>query len=173
MSAGIRQSQSFSSGTIEPSLRARSRGQTGNTTRLTRRWRLSPDGGRIIWPMKPTYADIAECVEKHHGFVPKTCWIAHVKELNGLPVRVASNRQSGATRVTPCPKDKRAAIEDCFRRLGLIRKRPRFECPHCDVLVNFTHTRVEDGIWPCCKVPFSPKEAEEISSAVCLYEFER
>jgi len=51
------------------------------------------EGGRIIHRMKPTYAEIAECVKLRHGFVPKTCWIAHVKELNGLPVRVAHPAQ--------------------------------------------------------------------------------
>lgn len=80
-----------------------------------------PEGGRIIHRMKPTYAEIAECVKRRHGFVPKTCWIAHVKELNGLPVRVAPNRQSRKTRMVPCPSEKRASIEDCFRRLGVIR----------------------------------------------------
>ena len=33
----------------------------------------------------PTYRDIQEDVKKLHGRTVKTCWIAHVKELNGLP----------------------------------------------------------------------------------------
>lgn len=70
--------------------------------------------------MNRTYTDIAECVKQRNGFVPKTCWIAHVKELNGLPVRVAPNRQSRAARVFPCPPEKRKAIEECLKRLGLL-----------------------------------------------------
>ena len=70
--------------------------------------------------MQPTYADIADCVKRHHGFTPKPCWIAHVKELNGITVRVAPNRYDREKRTVPCPPEKRGAIEDCFRRLGLI-----------------------------------------------------
>jgi hypothetical protein len=60
-------------------------------------------GGRIIQRMNATYADISDCVKRRHGFVPKTCWIAHVKELNGLPLRVAPNRQCRAVRMVPLP----------------------------------------------------------------------
>jgi len=40
-------------------------------------------------------------IEKQYGFIPKTCWIAHVKHMSGLPMRKAPNRQ-GAARVEPC-----------------------------------------------------------------------
>jgi hypothetical protein len=36
-----------------------------------------------------TYKDIQKYVKQRFGFEPKTCWIAHVKELNGLPTRSA------------------------------------------------------------------------------------
>jgi hypothetical protein len=32
----------------------------------------------------PTYADIAKEVQRIGGFVPNTCWIAHVKSEFGL-----------------------------------------------------------------------------------------
>ncbi len=32
-----------------------------------------------------TYRQIREYVSEQYGYVPKTCWIAHVKELNGSP----------------------------------------------------------------------------------------
>jgi len=67
-----------------------------------------------------TYVAIKECVVKQFGFVPKTCWIAHVKELNRLPVSVAHNRHDPSVRQVPCPPDKRAAIESAFRSLGLL-----------------------------------------------------
>jgi len=66
-----------------------------------------------------TYAEIQAYVQKHHGFVPKTCWIAHVKELNGLPTRRAWNR-TGPERVAPCPPDKRQAIEEALRHFGMM-----------------------------------------------------
>ena len=67
----------------------------------------------------PTYVDVQKCVKAQFGFVPKTCWIAHVKELNGLNTRRAQNRGSGS-RKYPCPTDKRIAIEKCLRHLGVI-----------------------------------------------------
>lgn len=66
-----------------------------------------------------TYAQIQEYVRRVYGFVPMTGWIAHVKELHGLPVRRAPNRP-GAERVSPCPADKRLAIEDALRHVGLL-----------------------------------------------------
>lgn len=67
----------------------------------------------------PTYRQIQEYVKSHSGFAAKTCWIAHVKELHGLPVRRAWNR-SGQERAVPCPPDKRPAIEQAFRHFGAI-----------------------------------------------------
>lgn len=67
----------------------------------------------------PTYNQIAARVKSQAGFWPKTCWIAHCKELNGLAVRRAPNRR-GRERQVPCPADKRGAIEAAFRHFGLI-----------------------------------------------------
>jgi hypothetical protein len=81
-----------------------------------------PTGGFVftMFGVKPSYLEIIDCVKQRFGFVPKTCWIAHVKELNGLKPRIAHNRFDSKTRLVPCPENKRAAIEDCMRRLGLI-----------------------------------------------------
>ena len=69
--------------------------------------------------MNATYAEIRECVKQQFGFVPRTSWIAHVKELNGL--RVVPNRPKPRLRQVPCPPDKREPIiEQCMRRLGVI-----------------------------------------------------
>lgn len=67
-----------------------------------------------------TYRAIQEDVRIRHGRTVKTCWIAHVKELNGLELRSAPNRQSAATRVNPCPSEVRPLIEDSMRRLGML-----------------------------------------------------
>jgi len=65
-----------------------------------------------------TYEQIINWVRRRYRFVPKTCWIAHVKELNGLPVRRAWNR-AGRGRVVPCPDERRSAIEQAFRHFGM------------------------------------------------------
>ena len=61
-----------------------------------------------------TYREIQDCVRRTFGFTPKTCWIAHVKERNGIAVRRAANRRDPNLRKVPCPPDKREAIERCL-----------------------------------------------------------
>ncbi len=66
-----------------------------------------------------TYAQIQEDIKKRHNRTVKTCWIAHVKELNGMPVRLAHNRSSEYVRQVPCPKEIQPIIEESMRRLGM------------------------------------------------------
>ena len=66
-----------------------------------------------------TYKQIQEFVKREHGILPKTCWIADVKEQAGLPVKRAWNRQTDK-RVEPCPKEKIVPILDAFRHYGMI-----------------------------------------------------
>ena len=40
----------------------------------------------------PTYEAVQREVKMTAGFVPKTCWIAHVLELHGRTLRTAPNR---------------------------------------------------------------------------------
>jgi hypothetical protein len=67
-----------------------------------------------------TDSEIQKFVQHHHGFVPKRGWIAHVKELRGLPTRRAAKRSGQGSRVEPCPPEKREAIEEALRHFGLI-----------------------------------------------------
>ena len=67
-----------------------------------------------------TYRQIQDDVKARIGRSIKTCWIAHVKELNGLPLRAAPNRISVADRVAPCPPEMRAAIEESMRKFGML-----------------------------------------------------
>jgi hypothetical protein len=67
-----------------------------------------------------TYEAIQDDVKKRHGRTVKTCWIAHVKELNGLNPRLAPNRRSKAKREVPCPAEMRPVIEASMRRLGML-----------------------------------------------------
>ncbi len=67
-----------------------------------------------------TYVEIRKFVQRHHGFVPKNGWIAHVKALRGLPTRRAAKRAGRRRRVEPCPPEKREAIEEALRHFGLM-----------------------------------------------------
>jgi hypothetical protein len=67
-----------------------------------------------------TYKEIQNNVKAVYGKSVKTCWIAHVKELNGLPMRKASNRISKSVRKYECPTDIRPMIESSMRTLGLL-----------------------------------------------------
>jgi len=71
--------------------------------------------------MRPmaTYQEIQKWVREHHGFQPETCWIAHCKEIYGLPVGEAPNRR-GQQRVKPCPPEKRLAIKKAFEHFGML-----------------------------------------------------
>jgi hypothetical protein len=66
-----------------------------------------------------TYKQIQEWVKQQYEFVPKTCWIAHVKHMSGLPMRKAPNRQ-GVERVEPCPPEKMESIRSALRHFGMI-----------------------------------------------------
>ena len=65
-----------------------------------------------------TYKEIQNRVRLTHGWVPQTCWIAHCKELEGLPLGRAHNRDG--ERQKPCPVDKRPPILEAFRHFGMI-----------------------------------------------------
>jgi len=66
-----------------------------------------------------TYAEIQDYVKSKYRYTPKTCWIAHMKELTGQEVGRAPNRQ-GAARIHPCPEDKRPDIVEAFRHFGML-----------------------------------------------------
>lgn len=67
-----------------------------------------------------TYREITDHVRRTNGFVPKTCWIAHVLSDHGKTRRTAPNRQSLEQRTNPCPPPKRSAIETALRHFGMI-----------------------------------------------------
>lgn len=67
-----------------------------------------------------TYRQIQEYVKQQYHCTVKTCWIAHIKELNGLEVRVAPNRISKQVRKHPCPDDKRVLIEKALKHFGVL-----------------------------------------------------
>ena len=70
-----------------------------------------------------TYREIQNYVREEFNVSVKTCWIAHVKELNGLSLRKAPNRISRNTRVYPCPTDKQLIIEKAMVELGILNRK--------------------------------------------------
>jgi hypothetical protein len=67
-----------------------------------------------------TYKQIQDDIRARYHRTVKNCWIAHVKELNGLAPRQAANRQA-ARRLNECPEKIRPLIEAAMRRLGMLR----------------------------------------------------
>jgi hypothetical protein len=66
-----------------------------------------------------TYRDLRAHAYARPGFSTRTGWIAHVKELSGLPLRRTHNRH-GTERVDPCPSERRGAIEEALRHFRVI-----------------------------------------------------
>jgi hypothetical protein len=63
-----------------------------------------------------TNTEIQKFVQRHHGFIPKTGWIAHVKEIHGIPTLRARRGRA----IEPCPAEKREAIEEALRHFGVL-----------------------------------------------------
>ncbi len=67
-----------------------------------------------------TYAQIQNHIRAKHGTVVKSCWIAHVKEIHGLPKRIAYNRTSETKREYPCPEAVQILIEVAFKHFNML-----------------------------------------------------
>ena len=67
-----------------------------------------------------TYKEIQGYVKETYGFLPKTCWIAHMKELCGIPVKNAPNRISPSHRKKTCLPEKMPYDKEAFRHFGMI-----------------------------------------------------
>jgi hypothetical protein len=63
-----------------------------------------------------TYKTIQNKVKDACGFVPKTCWIADVKEKLGFSVKKAPNRIDSNKRMNPCPAAKFENIKSVILR---------------------------------------------------------
>ncbi len=67
-----------------------------------------------------TYKQLQAYVATQYGFTPETCWIAHVMESLGVPLRKAQNRADPRKRVKPCPADKRPPIEAALHHFDIV-----------------------------------------------------
>ncbi len=68
-----------------------------------------------------TYREIQDYILETDGRVVKSCWIAHVKEINGLAPRTAHNRRIAGERVYPRPPEMKLLIEASMHRLGMLQ----------------------------------------------------
>ncbi|MCL2775289.1 MAG: hypothetical protein FWD71_18370 [Oscillospiraceae bacterium] len=67
-----------------------------------------------------TIKEIQDYTKAQSGFVPKSCWIAHVKEICGLSPKTAHNRKEINVRQNPYPIEKIDAIKDALRYYKMI-----------------------------------------------------
>lgn len=67
-----------------------------------------------------TYKQIQEYVKETYGFAPKTCWIAHMKEVLGLKTKVAFNRIDIDKRTHSCPQNKQKYIKEAFKHFNMV-----------------------------------------------------
>jgi hypothetical protein len=65
------------------------------------------------------YQETQKGVQREFAFKPKTCWIAHCKEIYGAPLVAASNRP-GEEPVELCPPEKRPAIKKALLHFGML-----------------------------------------------------
>jgi hypothetical protein len=67
-----------------------------------------------------TYKDIQLYIKLNLGYMPKTCWIAHCKEIYGLSPKAANNRNDTNKREYPCPDMKQEDIKKAFQHFNMI-----------------------------------------------------
>lgn len=67
-----------------------------------------------------TYKEIQEYIKVNFGYTPKTCWIAHSKEVYGLSPKVANNRNDINKREFPCPAEKLEDIRQAFLHFEML-----------------------------------------------------
>jgi hypothetical protein len=67
-----------------------------------------------------TDPEIQTFVQRHHGFIPKVGWIAHVKEVHGIPTLRGADRARHDRSVEPGLPEKREAIEEALRHFGMM-----------------------------------------------------
>ena len=59
-----------------------------------------------------TYKEIQDFIKNKHNKTVKTCWIAHAKEIYGLPLKPSPRRNK--PRVYPCPDWALPLIKEAF-----------------------------------------------------------
>ena len=70
--------------------------------------------------MKVTNQKIRDYFQSKYGIKPTSNWIAHAKEVYGVPVRRAANRK-GEERLWKCPKRHLVELKEVFEHFGLLK----------------------------------------------------
>jgi len=63
---------------------------------------------------------IKDYIKEKHSYVPKTCWIADMKEICGLKPKMAASRISATKKEQPCPKEKQEDLRKAFEHFNMI-----------------------------------------------------
>jgi len=63
-----------------------------------------------------TDAEIQKFVQRHHGFIPKTGWIAHVKEVHGI---ATLRGQSAPVVIVTSSRARPKSVRPSKRRFGI------------------------------------------------------
>jgi hypothetical protein len=63
---------------------------------------------------RATDQEIQKWISRQHGFVPESAWLLHCKEQFGLVAPGTAPKEN------PCPPEKIAAIQQAFRRFGIL-----------------------------------------------------
>jgi len=63
---------------------------------------------------RATDQEVQKWISRQHGFVPESAWLLHCKEQFGLVAPGTAPKEN------PCPLEKVAAIQQAFRRFGLL-----------------------------------------------------
>lgn len=67
-----------------------------------------------------TYRMIQNYIKNKYNYIPKTCWIAHAKEVYGIKVKKSINRIDCHDRVYPCPENKLEDLKEAFEYFNMI-----------------------------------------------------
>ncbi len=67
-----------------------------------------------------TYRQIQLYIKQKYNVTIKTCWIADMKEKNGIKLRIAPNRISLEKKVYPCPNEFEPLIKDAFTYFNMV-----------------------------------------------------
>jgi 23S rRNA (uracil1939-C5)-methyltransferase len=65
-----------------------------------------------------SYQQIKDHIQENHGKKIKSVWIAHAKEIYGIPIKQAGNRKG--ERRWPCPKKNLPLIKEAFEHFKMI-----------------------------------------------------
>ena len=105
-----------------------------------------------------TYKEIQKHVKQNFGYLPKSCWIAHAKEICGLNPKISSNRYDINKRVCPCPVNKiddiKQAVDDILKNEGpsfieiIIRKGIRADMPQLKFDLKETKKKLMKSLQP-------------------------